>query len=212
MACADPWYAQIIDRYGLEYAKIAGYFEEDKPFSTTYAEHFNLPQDEVVVQFSGAFHPFHQGHLDSVLTAILTLQQWYRRLHTVIHVDHISYRGSKGECPDWRCDEGLGLVARLPGKVTIVREDDMPDGCSRNFTRLYGELCSRNQGKVYCVSGGDRANYALTFRDKGRCLISGRDGHPNYEKYRFLDKNDKDTTMFLPGTHPASSTQIRASL
>ena len=60
---ADPWFAKIAGRYGEEYARLAGYFDEDRPFTGAYADVFDLPSHASIIQFSGAFHPFHEGHL-----------------------------------------------------------------------------------------------------------------------------------------------------
>jgi len=214
MAISDPWYKRIVDRYGEEYARIAGYFDEDKPFISTYTEHFPLPYyhpNLIVLQYSGAFYPFHEGHLAAIMNAAK-----YIRLLTsdeilvIIHADHNSYRESKGVCDALTLYQGSQLQKQLKEipnlEYMVVDENKMPDGCSRNFTRLYAELSNRGH-TPYFVCGGDRANFALSFRDHGKCIVSGRDQTPTYNRYHFLSSNPN--IIFLPGNVNISSTEIR---
>lgn len=210
----EPWYADMLPRYGEEYCRIAGYFDETKTWVGQYRDVFRLPSRKIALQFSGAFHPFHEGHL----SAIQTVADYFTRYHedpvhtlvAVIHVDHSEYRNSKGACPEEAYRDGLALLHQLTIPFIVVEEDRMPDGCSRNFTRLYRELEAENP-LVYFVAGGDRANYALTFRDRGHCIVSGRSSAPKYERYRYLDR-ETSRIVFLPGDNQTSSTDIRARL
>jgi len=215
MSPADvPIYDKLLDRYGEEFCRRAGYFDETKPPGVAYSELFNLPSKGYVVQASGAFHPFHEGHLESIFNAVA-----HARTHTpqavidvVIHVDHAEYRSSKGHCSLRRFMEGLKLLDGVghDTRTHVVMEDNMPNGCSRNFTRLYDELRQRDN-QVWFVCGGDRANYALAFRDEGHCIVSGRDSHPMYDKYHYLSLIDYGPIRFIPGDHPASSTAERGA-
>jgi hypothetical protein len=207
MALADPWYELLATRYGEEYCKIAGYFEETKPFSAQYATVFDLPKNIDVIQFSGAFHPFHEGHLSIVEQAIQYLRYG---VFVVIHADHHEYRNTKGTYDEEKFLESFNIMDRLDCDWLLITEDKMPNGCSRNFTRLYTELEEMNS--VWFLSGGDRASYSLTFRDAGRCIIAGRDTSPMYQKYQFLSNTGGNKNItFLPGNHGASSTAIRQS-
>lgn len=198
----EPWYAEMAERYGEDYCRTAGYFDEARPFTTPYNAIFDLPTGRTVLQFSGAFHPFHEGHLHALQSAVDVLGP---DLLVVVHVDHHEYRASKGVCEDGRLRDGLRLLDGLTHPVLVVEEDRMPGGCSRNFTRLYAELSDGNT--VWFLSGGDRANYALTFRDRGRCIIAGRETAPAWGEYRHL--HDGERVIFLGGDHPASSTALR---
>jgi nicotinic acid mononucleotide adenylyltransferase len=198
----EPWYAALAERYGEAYCRTAGYFDEARPFTTPYREVFNLPAGRTVVQFSGAFHPFHEGHLDAVQSALGVLGS---EVQVVVHVDHHEYRASKGDCDEERFRTGLNLLERLSQPVLVIEEDRMPDGCSRNFTRLYAELSEGNT--AWFLSGGDRANYALTFKDLGRCIIAGRETAAPWREFRRL--HDGERLIFVGGDHPASSTALR---
>ena len=200
----EPWYAEMAERYGEDHCRAAGYFDETRPFTTPYKAFFDLPTGRTVLQFSGAFHPFHEGHLDAIGSAIGALGA---DVVVVVHVDHQEYRDSKGFCDEGRLRAGLHLLERLPNPVVIIQEDRLPEGCSRNFTRLYAELSEG--ATVWFLAGGDRANYALTFRDKGRCIIAGRETAAAWQDRR--DLHDGERLIFLGGDHPASSTSLRRS-
>jgi nicotinic acid mononucleotide adenylyltransferase len=228
----DPWYKTLYKRYGMEYCDRAGYFEETKPWddSVRYADHNVLPSDDYywVFQFSGAFHPFHEGHL-SVIMGALDAQAEIENavvdgrfesfvaggtVAIVIHVDHSEYRNSKGEYPEEKVVDALRLIKEAKWRghslnVFPVFEDAMPNGCSRNFTRLYAELRkNRPSYKTIFVSGGDRANYALAFRDSGACTIVGRENSEMYKLYSYLPWCSRHIN-FVGGDNPMSSTAIR---
>ncbi|MGS0897171.1 hypothetical protein ACVBGC_32245 [Burkholderia stagnalis] len=221
MAIDEPWYADLARRHGESFAREAGYFDEARPFNVRYGHRFDLSafaakphagQGCDVVQFSGAFYPFHAGHVGVVLAALGALkarqvaENSIRPVRFVIHADHLDYRRSKG-----RYDESLFLDAfarGLDGKVdwTLILEDAMENGCSRNFTRLYAELLDVNPS-TWFLAGGDRANFALAFRERGRCIVAGRSSDPMHAKYRRL--HDGARIVFLDGDDAFSSTAIR---
>jgi hypothetical protein len=212
----EPWYAGIAERYGEEYCRIAGYFDETKPWSVPYGSVFDLPKGKIVLQYSGAFHPFHEGHLQAIQdaqAATRTFWSWRdeERMVVVVHADHSEYRNSKGHCLDEDVEAGFDLLKNLNVPYVIIREDAMPDGCSRNFTRLWRELNDLHND-VWFVAGGDRANYALTFRDGGNCIISGRQNSEMAKKWRFLSYQYERRIRFVGGHNPTSSTEIRARL
>ncbi len=210
----DEWYLRIAEQYGLDVAVEAGYFQETKSWQQGYAEIFGknfLTVSESIsdiIQFSGAFFPFHEGHRDILQSAISNLNT---DICIFIHVDHRDYRNSKGHIEEEIYSNAFKITNTLDSKyqleIKFVFEDSMPNGCSRNFTRLYQELISCNKKrKVWFLAGGDRAQFALTFKDKGRCLIIGRDQHSNFSKYKYL-KNER--IIFLPGNNLISSSNIR---
>ena len=208
----DAWYQKLADRYGEEFCRIAGYFDETKPFTVPYGEVFDLPRGKIVYQFSGAFYPFHEGHLDTITNAILFTHQRFDSdlIFIVIHADHSEYRHSKGTYDEEKFIRSFDIMDKLfKGRWMLVLEDKMPDGCSRNFTRLYNELFNQNYAVTF-VSGGDRANFCLTFLDEGRCIISGRDQAAMYQKYRYLHDFVRNRILFAEGNNPQSSTAIRS--
>lgn len=211
IGCNEPWYAELEAKYGYEFCANAGYFPELKEFDGSYYECINnLPFDTNIIQFSGAFHPFHEGHLDMLKNAIDFLGEMNGTV--VIHVDHKEYRESKGVCNKMMTLDGLNLLHNFfPYKGWdwfLVGEDNMPNGASRNFTRLYSELSDMNHN-VYFLCGGDRANYSLTFIDKGYCIISGRDDAPMYNIMKYRNFNRRDRIKFVKGNNPTSSTNKR---
>lgn len=210
----DSWYEQLEEHHGADFCVEAGYFQEDLPWTgRKYLRGLpELPINTTVLQFSGAFHPMHEGHVAIIKSAIdaIVERTGVTEGVVVIHVDHAGYRQSKGYFPNKTTEDIVFNIARneFPYKgfkAAIVMEDWYLNGCSRNFTRLYSELHDNNE-TVYFLSGGDRANYALTFINKGNCIIAGRDSHPNFEKYKSLAN---DRLWFLAGNHPASSTEVR---
>jgi nicotinic acid mononucleotide adenylyltransferase len=215
----DFWYRELEEYHGHDFCIEAGYFKENQPWGDCHYRHVNfllafLPHDEPIIQYSGAFHPIHDGHVSCIKLAIDAIVERTNATHgtVVLHVDHGEYRQSKGYFP---ADLWYSLIADFINlfeykgfRATVVFEDNMMFGCSRNFTRLYSELLSLGND-VYFLSGGDRANYALTFVHKGKCIIAGRSLSENFQKYRSLES---DRIWFLEGNNPASSTEIRKNL
>lgn len=211
---SETWYQTIALKHGAERTLEAGYFQESKPWTQSYTEVFGLnhlcASEGIlkVIQFSGAFFPFHEGHREAIQTAIGFLNS---PVMIVIHVDHKEYRHSKGHCDESVFAKSFALANNLKSdfqiEVRTIFEDNMPDGCSRNFTRLYQELCVANpQCEVWFLAGGDRASFCLTFLDAGRCLIVGRDSNKNFSAY---SKFQNDRIIFLPGNSEISSTKLR---
>jgi cytidyltransferase-like protein len=205
MEIDEPWYNKLSKVYGYNYAIEAGYFTETKPWNILepYSKYFELPIDKPIIQFSGAFYPFHEGHL----SVIKSSHEYYNDPNTIviIHADHAEYRNSKGYYDYSSYINSFCLLEQLNIKYQIISEDKMPDSCSRNFTRLYQELYERNPRTSFCC-GADRANYSLAFRDTGRCIVAGRDKDPLYSRYKYLEKSG---IKFIPGYNTTSSTQIR---
>lgn len=219
--CNDPWYQQLERKYGYELCVEAGYFMESKPWRGSYNDIANLPELTTVIQYSGAFYPFHEGHLETIKKAIdrivptaETKESWDDiKAYVVIHIDNHDYRSSKGKFDEDNFKNSFKLLdTLLPYKgfhACLVFEDNMENGCSRNFTRLYQELIDR-RNYVYFLCGGDRANFALTFIDDGHCIVAGRSDSPVYKIYKH--KLEPNGHWFLDGNNLTSSTMIRNNI
>lgn len=207
MKTNDPWYSVLEERYGYEYCVKAGYFEEDTPFVGSYYGNFDLPKNKTVIQYSGCFNPFHDGHHDILMAASEYLVDYFPV--RVIHVDHFSYRSLKPNYTEVEYQKNIDTLKHCGWYV--VEEDKMPNGCSRNFTRLYQELLNNNNEVFFCA-GGDRAAFSLSFRDNGKCIIAGRDQDPAYIRYKYLSEQPVSNIKFLPGNNPTSSSEIRSKL
>lgn len=208
----DPWYVGLAEKYGASFAELAGYFEEDLPYTTQYSDFYDLPQNTTVVQFSGAFYPFHEGHWKNIEDAVNVLSKDTSNGIAIIHADHNSYRASKGSVCEKMVNDSLHQNrSPLPNgwSVLVVDENDIPNNCSRNFTRLYEELESLGNRVVF-ICGGDRANFALTFVESGECLVVGRSDHPNFEEFKQrLQQNER--IGFVERVDGFSSSNIRKS-
>lgn len=220
----DEWYDQLAERYDEEFCYEAGYFQELKPYNTEYNSYYDLPRNSLVIQYGGAFYPFHNGHKEILESAIHWLDNNISnnifsrgnpvKKYVILHVDHKDYRNSKTTVDEvlLRKDFEDALVEFEKDfnyntwKLMVIFEDNIENSCSRNFTRLYKELFDRNN-RTYFLCGGDRANYALTFKDEGYCIVSGRDDHPNFHKYKNALRNDK--IIFIDGNNKTSSTDVR---
>ena len=210
----EPWYRNLYSEFGEEFVLRAGYFEESRPFEICYSQALGLhrlraPHEATtIIHFAGAFWPFHDGHLSILRTAIDFLDG---PIWIVLHVDHAEYRWSKGSYDEEKFRAALELLKTLDieGRVstTLIKEDEMPNGCSRNFIRLYTELCEANpMAHVWFLAGGDRAEFALTFIREGRCLIVGRDDRPEYGAH---SSYANERIRFLPGCDATTSRSIR---
>lgn len=208
MVITDKWYKKIAKKYGYEFAVNAGYFEEEIPFSYSYKEKFTLPENKTIIQYSGAFFPLHDGHINVIKNAVdyLNEKNHIEEGIIILHVDHYNYRSTKGVLERKYFINSLNKFKKYNNFiVNIIFEDEM--GCSRNFTRLYQELLSLNND-VYFLCGGDRANFSSTFIDEGKCIIVNR---PNtfFDVYK---KCENDRISFISGNNSSSSTNIRNNL
>lgn len=213
----ESWYQKLEEKYGFAFCVKAGYFQENFPWKSAYAHHFFLPKNRTVIQFSGAFYPIHEGHVSIIKQSIdeVINRTGVTEGTFVLHVDHLEYRTSKGLYSEDVFIERFDILSKLflekdnfsyrGFEVEVIYEDAVNHSCSRNFTRLYTELTDHGND-VYFLSGGDRANYALTFIDEGKCIIAGRDTHINFKKYKKLENN---RIWFLTGNNSMSSTEIR---
>ena len=209
MVIDEPWYEKLEDRYGTEFCYKAGYFDETQPFNHRYSDYFDLPEDSTVILYPGAFFPFHGGHLECLRNAIRGIIP-VKPLVVVLLCDHTEYlRKKDAEYPIQDARDTIeNLLGPLGIKYVTIFEDLIENNCSRNFTRLYQELLD-NDNDVTFLFGGDHGNYALTTIDEGKTIISGRDPHPNYQKYKYLDKARNCAITFVPGNNTLSSTKIR---
>lgn len=214
MSFNENWYLKLANKHGEKFAIDAGYFHETLPWKRTYtevlgADLMTAPKGATkIIQFSGAFFPFHEGHLEIIQTAIGYLNA---PTMIILHIDHQEYRHSKGSFAEDRFLKALDLIKNLNSKHSVVTrnvfEDKMPDSCSRNFTRLYQEIEMANPNcEVWFLAGGDRASFCLTFIDEGRCLIVGRE---HTERYQAFYRRRNERIVFLPGNNLTSSTGIR---
>ena len=214
MDISDPWYANLAEKYGQDFAYQAGYFEETRPFLGSYFETFPELQNAqgCVLVFSGAFFPFHEGHrsvVDGAIATRIALGHPAESIFVVIHMDHSEYRHSKGSYDEQRAVESIS--EHMDGlNWILIQEDKMPMGCSRNFTRLYSEIAHHNPGTTTFISGGDRANFALAFLDKGNVVIVGRDTSEMFQKHTYLT-GIFPRIMFRGGNLPLSSSEIRSN-
>jgi hypothetical protein len=215
----DPWYQKLEAKYGFDFCARAGYFQEFNswPNVTYNTQHIFLPTNSTVIQYSGAFYPMHEGHLSIIKQAIDAVvdRTGAKKGCVVIHVDHLGYRATKGSYSEDMFMKAFSILDQLFTEENdfsyrgfdfeLVYEDDMPKGCSRNFTRLYSELVSRGNN-TYFLCGGDRANYVLSFIDEGKCIVAGRSSSPLFTEYK---KYESDRHWFIEGNNSMSSTQQR---
>jgi nicotinic acid mononucleotide adenylyltransferase len=208
--CLDPWFQNLEAKYGYDFAVNAGYFQEPNAWNEPYGKKFSLPEGKVVIQYSGAFYPFHEGHLETVIKAIDAIAKHGNEGVVVIHVDHQLYRTSKGRFNEQSFTASFGLLLnQFPYRgfnFSLVFEDAMDNGCSRNFTRLYKELIDLNND-AYFLCGGDRANFSLAFIDRGKCIVAGRSSSESYKRFKPLMESERH--IFIEGNNDMSSTKIR---
>lgn len=209
MVINDEWYEKLFNNgYSERFIIDAGYFPEDLP----YNKHYNmleLPYQKTVIQFSGAFFPFHEGHLNNIKSTIDYIDK--ENGIVVIHIDHNSYRAMKGKYCLNKTKESFSILENLfPYKgwsYTLIDENNFKNNCSRNFTRIYKILTDLGND-VYFLCGGDRANFSLAFIDDGKCIVSGRsiDAQSFKEEY---DLSGIDRISFIDRDDGFSSSKIR---
>lgn len=207
----DKRYVKVAEVRGKQAVYSGGYFKEEKEFNFDYDEEFDLPKNKLVLQYCGAFYPFHDGHLECIKNAVESFDQ---EVHVIIHADHYNYRSSKGSYDEKEYEISFHeRLSSLGVPYTLIMEDQVPDNCSRNFTRLYDTLIDRGND-TWLVCGGDRANFVLAFALDGKCIVSGRDTDPKFGKYKKMVKlfpDNENRFKFIQGNNNLSSSQIRAN-
>ena len=167
-----------------------------------------------ILLLTGCFAPIHAAHV-SILEAAKThlLKNGYSAVFGLLAPDHDEY--VKTKTGDFPIDRRAPLIVdAIKGKDWIGVDwwAAYFNNEAVNFTDILRRIHAQanhpdDEGEidVFLVCGGDNARFALTFQNRGHCIIVGRGGYEN--KYTHLVDNKR--IFYVDGSDNTSSTEIR---
>jgi nicotinic acid mononucleotide adenylyltransferase len=227
----DPYYKDLQKTINVE---DAGFFEDTSIENFNIAESVDVlctplshlkglatAENPIVLLSTGSFCPLHSGHIDMMNEAKDTMEFYgfdviggfispgndeYINQKTgsrkiSIH-ERISYANEKIKHIDWLAiDPWEGVF----NKVAINFTDVV------HRLELYLEHHLKIKVKVVFVCGGDNTRFALSFLNKGLCVVVSR---PNYDKCEIVKKyndivSDHINIFHATGFNSESSTKVR---
>lgn len=207
-----------------EEANEAGFFEErfdildfEKPKKNeTLIKWVKRYKKPAILLFCGCFAPFHSGHLNALLKAKECLETvGFDGVFGLIAPDHDEYVSTKTKYP---IDERIKVIEKVTCDIEWLHVYEWPGKeCNGavNFTTVINKLQKEIDNSssfipIFLIVGGDNARFALTFKNKGGCIIIGRPGYEeNIKKYSYLIDNQR--IFYIDGQDLNSSTKIRKS-
>ena len=232
----DYYYADLYALLGLEGIEEAGYFDDTAtvdynikdsttilctpiaPIASTIAAATN----PCVLITTGAFCPIHQGHIDMMVAARKAVDEaGYDVLAAYIspgHDEYINLKIKEKAIPIHYRIKMIQEMIQLNGLQDWLLPDPWEGVFNRvavNFTdvvyrlELYLAGLFEQKISVFFVCGADNARFALTFMQKGHCVVVGRpryeQGYASYKERLLACSN----ILWTSGNNPLSSTQIR---
>ena len=175
-----------------------------------------------VLLSTGAFCPIHEGHIDMMALAKKEVEaNGYTVLGGYLSPGHDEYINQKAT------DKAIPIQERIAGIQKMIIEQAAADWlmvdpweglfCSVaiNFTDVIQRLSNyleKHLGQeipVFYICGGDNARFALTFMQKGHCVVIGR---PPYEEAFFkyqAQLKDNPRIYWVEAHNPINSSAIR---
>jgi len=182
-----------------------------------------------VILSSGSFCPIHSGHVESVELAKKEVEnQGYQVIGSFLSPAHDNYINRKTK------DKAIGIHKRIDDIIEFIRGKDdlfldtwegLANSTDVNFTDVIVRLSSalsvyfNKTIDVFFVCGGDNANFALTFQNKGHVVVVNRPGYEEkFKKYKnvldhTLDEESLKRILWVENnTNDSSSTKLRNSI
>ncbi len=228
----DTFYSELYERYGKEFIDEAGYFENNITCDNNIDDTLNIlctpiaslkrslahSKKPVIILATGSFCPMHFGHVDALKkSAAMLRSKGYDSVHTYVAPDHdsyISHKNGKAAIPVW---ERIGIINEQIAEMENTYVDPWVgvfNGGDVNFTEAIerlGRYVKKWTGvsvPIYFMCGGDNARFSLSFIHRGNCIVIGRPGYSDFDKYRDRLKNH-DNILFIDSDTDMSSTKIR---
>jgi nicotinic acid mononucleotide adenylyltransferase len=232
----DRYYRGLYQRFGQAFIDEAGFFHDtsttdagldDLRWLSTPTTHLHrnldaAPSRPAVLVCTGAFCPVHTGHLELMESARTAVEAaGYRVVGGYLSPGHDEYLrlklGDAALSPSHR----LALCGRAVADSDWLMVDPWEAlGCAVavNFTDVVARLETylqqhvRSDITLFYVCGADNARFALTFVERGHCVVAGRAGSQaqlsTYREHPLV--RDLDRIVWSPKPHTGSSTQARS--
>lgn len=204
LALDDPYYAPLVREHS-ELLAGAGFIERplkiDERLNLLTVPLENLQESEEpvsVIYYTGCFAPIHEGHRTAMRLARETIERetGERVVLGVFAPDHDSYVLSKPGTEPYHAFERLERAYALTSEDSWLAVDSFPAlyaPMDLNFTTLLQRFenliathAPRSSVKVYFLFGGDNAEFANAFTERGQGVCVLRPG-ASLERARILD-------------------------
>lgn len=233
---ADPFYGNLYTGFGPAFIEEAGYFADGRKSTeridyaatvpcTPLSSWVDLVKDAAnpcVILSTGSFCPVHQGHLDMMEEAKKGVERMgYTVLQGYLSPGHDEYIFSKNTHTAIPIHQRLALIEKAIHAydwLSIDPWEGLFTTIAVNFTEVvhrltvYLEHWTGQRIPVFFLCGGDNARFALTFTQKGYCVVANRPGYEDrYEKYKRQTAALSDRIIWVEGDNAMSSTQIKTT-
>lgn len=233
----DYYYKDLYPVLGKAGIEEAGFFEdtatEDYAIKESISvlctpispisERISKSKNPCVLLTTGSFCPIHQGHIEMMFAAREGVEEaGYDVLGGYISPGHDEYINLKVK------EQAIPIHHRLQMIQDLIERNNaadwlMPDAwegvfnvVAVNFTdvvyrlEMYLEGLYGQKIPVFFVCGGDNARFALTFLQKGYCVVVGRPSYDGrFEEYK-KRLADCSNIVWTEGNNTLSSTALRA--
>jgi nicotinic acid mononucleotide adenylyltransferase len=237
----DPFYRDLYSVLGEKGIIEAGFFYDktEEPFDIVESLDIHCtPMDYVkshlkcvnpaILITTGSFNPIHDGHVEMMECAKRTIEEnGYTCIGGFIAPDHDDYIQSKLGSEALLIHERIKLINQAIKQHDWLSVDCWPGlfhNTSINFTEIVYRLelyikkhfNLLHQVNIFFVCGGDNANFAKAFVNKGNAVVVTR---PNYDHLALGSSIKQLKKYFQSGSkifigennNPNSSTQVRKS-
>lgn len=229
----DPFYNELYPLIGQKGIEEAGFFEDTATENVNIMESVKVlctplsfmsdrlatATNPCILLTTGSFCPVHQGHIQMMEKAKDYLElRGFQIVGGFIspgHDEYISAKNKEKATPvHYRIKEINDALKQYPW-LSVDPWEGLFCKVAVNFTdvyerlRLYIQYHLKKDIPIFFVSGGDHARFAMTFIQKGHCVIVKR---PFYEQqYETYSRNlsEKKNIHFIEGGNSLSSTELR---
>jgi nicotinic acid mononucleotide adenylyltransferase len=232
----DYFYADLFKKHGKEFIEEAGWFPDSSEVGflnrvflhevVTPVNHLirdnklrNTGKPCVLIN-TGSFCPIHSGHIEMMECAKRELEQiGFDVVGGYLSPGHDEYIFSKNKEQAIPVNYRIELINQAIEHIDWLAVDPWEGvftDTAVNFTEvvrrleLYLKEILGQDIPVFFVCGSDNARFALTFKDKGNCVVVNRPGYEDrHEKYKEIIGYHQDRIFFTHGGNSMSSTEIR---
>jgi nicotinic acid mononucleotide adenylyltransferase len=232
----DYYYADLYKKYGREFLEEAGWFPDTSEIgflSRVFLHEIVTPVNHLirdnklknankpcVLINTGSFCPMHAGHIEMMECAKRELEQiGFDVVGGYLSPGHDEYIFSKNKEQAIPINYRIQLINDAIKDIDWLSVDPWEGiftDVAINFTEvvrrleLYLKDILGHDVPVFFVCGGDNARFALSFLDKGNCVVVNRPGYEDrFNKYKEQIGYHQDRIFFAEGGNSMSSTEVR---
>jgi len=231
----DSFYKELLPTLGPKGIEDAGFFEDTAKEDVDVKESvrilctplsFMLPKinskNPCILLTTGSFCPLHAGHIQMMEKAKDHLESIG---HTVIggfvspgHDEYISAKTKEKAIPIHYRIRTIVEMTKNHDWLSVDPWEGLFCKVAVNFTDVYVRLQEyvkhhlKMDIPIFFVSGSDNARFAMTFMNKGNCVVVERPPHKEKFEYYKTMLNDYRNIHFVKGGIALSSTELRTDV